>query len=246
MSFLDPVLNPLLQLPLLWVIIILSFALSLLVTIIYKLVTDQNLMKQLKDELKEFQKEMKELKSHPEKMMEVQKKAMQTNMRYMMLSMKSTLITFIPLIIIFGWMSSHLAYEPIKPGQEFSVSLNFEPGTAKQATIEAPEGITLLSNATKGIENGRAIWVMKGNEGEYLLQFDYDGRTEQKDIVITYKQEYREPIKKVKGSNLKFIEVEQKKVIVLNLFGWKLGWIGTYIIFSIIFSMLLRKVMKVY
>ena len=33
---------------------------------------------------------------------------------------------------------------------------------------------------------------------------------------------------------------------ILNIFGWQLGWLGSYIIFAIIFSMILRKVLKVY
>ena len=71
---------------------------TLLITLIYKFTTDQDLMKQLKAELKELQAEMKALKSEPEKAMEVQKRAMQTNMKYMMQSMKATLFTFIPII----------------------------------------------------------------------------------------------------------------------------------------------------
>jgi len=109
-NLLDPVLRPLLNLPIFWVVAILSTSISFIITIVYKLMTDQNLMKQLKDEMKELQNEMKELRNNPEKMMEVQKKAMQTNSKYMMQSMKSTLITFIPIILIFGWMNANIAY----------------------------------------------------------------------------------------------------------------------------------------
>ena len=103
----DPVLRPLLYLSPFWGILIISFLVSLIISVIYKYVTDQNLMKQLKAEMKEFQKEMKELRQHPEKMMEVQKKAMETNMKYMTQSFKPTLFTFIPIIIIFSWLSAH-------------------------------------------------------------------------------------------------------------------------------------------
>ncbi|MFC1769138.1 EMC3/TMCO1 family protein, partial [Nanoarchaeota archaeon] len=93
-TLLDPIFNPLLALSPLWIMLILSFLVSALITLIYKFTTDQNLMKSLKEEIKEFQNEMKELKHDPSKMMEVQKKAMQTNMKYMMQSLKSTLFTF--------------------------------------------------------------------------------------------------------------------------------------------------------
>jgi len=135
-SFLDPVLNfvlgPLLLLMPFWALLIISFVISLLIVLIYKWITDQNLMRQLKEEQKELQKQMKELKAHPEEAMKVQKQLMQTNMKYMGQSMKPTLITFIPIILIFGWLQGHLAYEPIMPGQEFSAIVNFEEGTKRK------------------------------------------------------------------------------------------------------------------
>lgn len=85
-------------------LILVCFLLTLLMTVAYKYLTDQELMKSLKQEIKDFQKEMKELKDNPSKMMEIQKKAMEKNMKYMMHSFKPMLFTFIPLIIIFGWL----------------------------------------------------------------------------------------------------------------------------------------------
>lgn len=100
-SLLNPIFGPLLKLPPLWAIIIISLVIAILITLVYKWMTDQHLMKSLKDDIKKFQKEMKELKHEPQKVMAIQKKAMQTNMKYMMHSMKPTLVTFLPIILIF-------------------------------------------------------------------------------------------------------------------------------------------------
>ena len=119
MGFMDPffdvTLGPLLVLPPIVSIFIVSFAVSLFIVLIYKWMTDQNEMKRLKDKLKDFQKEMRELKNQPDKMMAVQKEAMGVNMDYMKKTMRPTLITFIPIILIFGWLSAHFAYEPLLP-----------------------------------------------------------------------------------------------------------------------------------
>src|SRR3989344_634911 len=96
-----------------WVIVInpvfgvafVSFILTLIITLSYKYLTDQLLMKSLKDDIKILQKKLKELKDNPTKVMEVQKEAMEKNMKYMMHSLKPTIITFLPLILIFGWLS---------------------------------------------------------------------------------------------------------------------------------------------
>ena len=244
-DFLNIIFAPLLKLPILWTVIILSFLVSIIIIIITKYTTDQALMKKLKDDIKEYQKQVKGLKSEPAKAMEVQKKAMELNMKYMMHSLKPTIITFIPIILIFGWMSSTFAYESIKPNQEFSVSAFFDKDINGNAEIIVTEGIEITDEKNKKIENGKATWALKGAEGEHILEFVYNSEKQQKSILITNTEKYIEPIKKTSGA-IKSIQIDYKPRKILNLFGWKLGWLGTYIILSILFTMTLRKFMKVY
>jgi len=246
MAFLDPVLNPLLKLPILWAIILLSFIIALIISVIYKYTTNQDLMKRLKEEMKEFQKQMKELRQDPQKMMAVQKKAMETNMKYMMQSMKSTLFTFIPIIIIFGWMNAHLAYEPIKPGQDFTTTVNFNEGVKGNIELVVPEGIGIQGDAAKEITDNKVSWLLQGEEGEYLLEYKMDGSSYTRDVLITNENNYKAPIKKISDGKINTIEIGNNKMKVVNLFGWKIGWLGSYIILSIIFSMALRKLMKLH
>ncbi|MBS3098194.1 DUF4199 family protein [Candidatus Woesearchaeota archaeon] len=258
MPILDPLFNPLLQLSAFWIVFIISFVVAVLIIVIYKFTTNQDLMKQLKEEMKSLQKEMKELRAHPEKMQEVQKKAMKTNMRYMSHSMRSTLITFIPIIIIFGWMNIHIAYDPLLPGQDFTTTVVFEKGAAGGITLKVPEGVTLNGNATKYIEDSEVKWLLNGESGEYLLEYEFDNKVYIKEVLITNEQAYKPVIKGKKffggsdgnslpkDSPLKMIKTDNKPKKVLNLFGWKIGWLGAYIIFSLIFSILLRKIFKVY
>lgn len=152
MGITDPI-NNLLEFLLGWIfnfgdlisVLILSFLVTLFITIIYKYTTNQNHLKEIKQKQKQYQKEMKELKDNPQEMMKKQKEAMSLTGQYMKHSMKPMLYTFLPIIIIFGWMRGHYGSEKI-----------------------------------------------------------------------------------------------------LNLYLFKLGWLGTYIIFSIIFSTLIRKFLKVH
>ena len=243
---LDSIFDPLLNLPILWAVILLSFLISLIITVVYKYTTDQNLMKQLKDEMKEFQREIKELKKEPEKAMQVQKRSMQTNMKYMMLSMKSTLYSIIPIIIIFGWMNSNFAYDPILPGQDFITTIVFEENVDGTIELSVPEGIIIDGSARKEIKDNEVKWVISGGKGEYLLEYLFDGKKYNKEVLITEENRYKEPVKRVKGDIIKSIEIENKPKKLFNLFGWKVGWLGTYIIFSIIFSIVIRKIIKFY
>ncbi len=124
-TLLNPVFSPLLGLPALAVIVLLSLVISIIVTLIYKYMTDQTLMKDLKTRQKELQKRMKAAKKEPDKLMKMQKEAMELNMKTMKQSFKPMLLTFIPVIIIFGWLNANIAYEPIMPGQEFNATAVF-------------------------------------------------------------------------------------------------------------------------
>lgn len=245
-DFLNVVFAPLVKLPVLWTIIILSLIISLIIIIITKYTTNQTLMKNLKEEIKNHQKQIKELKNEPAKAMEIQKKAMEVNMKYMMHSLKPTLITFIPIILIFGWMSSTFAFESIKPGQEFSVAVFFEKNANGNAEIIVPEEITIMDNKLERIENSRASWKLKGSEGEHLLEFLYDNEKQQHGVLVTNGNKYLNPITKTKGA-ITSIQTDHKKLVVMPI-GYKdwFGWLGTYILFSLAFTMALRKIMKVY
>ncbi|MBD3304696.1 DUF106 domain-containing protein [Candidatus Woesearchaeota archaeon] len=252
-SFLDPALNfifgPLLSLPAFWAILIMSFLISLIIVLIYKFATNQNLMKQLKDEIKTLQKQAKELKHEPEKAMAVQKKAMQTNMKYMMQSMKATLLTFIPIIIIFGWLQGHFAFMPILPDQDFTMTLDFEDGAKGNVSVSVPEGIEVIGDKSRTVEDSQVIFGFRGKKGVYdspPVEFSFDDKEYEKEVIITSGKEYVEPVKRISDDNIESITTSNEKNVVMNLFGWKLGWLGSYIIFALVFSLALRKLMKVY
>jgi len=245
-SFLNFVFSPLMKLPPLWVIIILSLILSIVVTYVYKWMTNQILMKSMKDEMKKHQEDMKKEKDNHSKVLEIQKKAMDVNMKYMLHSMKPTLITFIPLILIFGWMTNHLAYEPIKPGMEFTTTVVFNENASGKVTLNVPEQIQLISKDTQNILNGLATWSLKGEKGEYLLEYSYQDQKFSKELLITDDYNYKKTFDIINKDGVKEVRIDNKPLKPLNLFGWQIGWLGTYIIFSLIFSIGLRKLLKIY
>src|SRR3990172_2765284 len=207
MTFLDPFFDTafgfMLNWPPLLAILILSFIISLIIVLAYKWLTDQNEMKRLKDELSTHQKKMKELKSEPEKLMKAQKEAMSVNMQYMTKSMKPTLITFIPIILIFGWMNVHFAYEPLMPNEEFSLAVNFEKEITGNVTINVPEGLEIIGDSTQLIEDKTAVFKLKGTEGEYYATLASNGQEVDKKIIITTKRKYAQVLETYKSDVFK-------------------------------------------
>jgi uncharacterized membrane protein (DUF106 family) len=233
--------------------VLLSFLITLVMTLIYKWMTNQTMMKSMKEDIKKYQKEMKDHKSNPSKVMEIQKKAMEVNMNYMKQSMKPTLVSFIPIILIFGWMNANLAYEPLMPGQDFTVSALFKNDVYGNATITVPEGFTVDSN-TKEIVNGKANWsitapALKDPSGDsYMLEFEKNGDIVAKSIIITDRQKYAEVIKTY-NTQFKSITLGNKQMKPMgniSIFGWLPGWLGVYIITSLIFSLSRRKILKLH
>jgi uncharacterized membrane protein (DUF106 family) len=229
-------------LPPFWSIAILSLFISFVINISYKFLTNQARMKELKDDIKLHQEEMKKFRDNPKKMMDIQKQAMAKNMEYMRHSFKPTLFTFLPIILIFGWMNSSFAFEPIHPGQEFIATVTLS--SPANVTIGLPDQVKLVKTDAANLST--AFTLRSDSPGEYLMSFDVGGKSYDKDVIISDKQEYANPVKTFKKDVVAKIEVNSDKLIAWNLFGWKLGWLGTYIIFSLVFSMGLRKLMKLY
>jgi len=250
-DFLTPIFKPLLALGPFWAILIISLLISVIITLVYKWVTDQKLMKSLKDEQKDMQKKIKSLKDNPPEMMKVQKEAMKKNMAYMKHSFKPTLITILPIIVIFGWMAAHLAFEPIYPGETYSITAMFEKGTTGQAELIPDKNTELLSDAVQDI-NSEVTWKMKSKtEGTHILEVKHGDQSHTKKVLITKELiDYEEPFTLFEHSELTQIKINYNKLKPLgpdfSIFGWQPGWLGLYIIFSLVFSMGLRKILKIY
>ena len=255
----DPIFSPLLNWSPLVGIVVIALIITIIVTGAYWKFTDQAKMKILKQEQKDFQKRMKELREHPEQMMKVQKEAMSKNMEYMKHSMKPTLITMLPILLIFGWMSGAIAFEPIYPGESFVVSAQFAEGISGTTVLDliesgdiGSEGLAFAnSEASQEIDSeGMATWRLRAAaEGLYDFDVVLDAGEaeirESKDVLITTDLDYSEQIAVFSNSDIEQISIGYEKLRPLGsfaIFGWQPGWLAIYIVLSLIFSLSLRRI----
>ncbi|MAF35973.1 hypothetical protein CL622_02540 [archaeon] len=91
-----------------------SFVLTLLSTLAYKFLTDQQALRRLRGEAKDLQKKMKELKDNPDKVMALQKESLEKTVEQMKHSFKPMLFTIVPFILIFNWL--RLTFEGVEIG----------------------------------------------------------------------------------------------------------------------------------
>lgn len=241
-----------------------ALLMSVISILAYKLVTDQKKMKSIQEQQKQIRVDMKKYKDNPEKVMRLQKTAMQLSMEIMPQTFKSMMVTIIPMLLIFNWLGSTFAYEAINPGEVFSVTVEFEKSAFGDIELFSSKGVENLSPGLQQITGNAVTWELKGDEGQHNLEYKYGEETYKQEVVISEGKDYINPkLEKVRKifflvpigdgipeeSNIKSITTELQPVKPLgsfSIFGWKPGWLGVYIISSFIFSMLLRKVFKVY
>ena len=255
MTFLDTIFNPVF-LPLLHFnvfvgIIVLSGLITLVVTLGYKYFSNQDEMKRMKERQKEFQAQMKALRDKPEEMMKVQKEAMSVNFEYMKHSFKPMLITMLPVLIIFSWMAGHLSFEPIYPGESYTVTAVFKEGLVGNATIMVGEGTDVLNGKAQTIAEGKATWSLRNmKEGMYPITVKQGTVEQSRNVLVSKELKIEDAVKIFEHSDIEQINVNYAKLRPLGdkavLFGWYPGWLAWYLVFSIVFSIGLRKVMKVY
>ncbi|MBR9692398.1 DUF106 domain-containing protein [Candidatus Woesearchaeota archaeon] len=246
-NLLDPIFGPLLNLEPFFAIFLIAFVITIGITIIYKYATDQERMKELKKKIKGFQDKMKKEKDNPEKVMKLQKEAMQYNMEMMKHSFKPTLYTFLPIIIIFGWLNAHMAYYGLPPGEEFELTAMFQEGVDTATITVIPEGVA-VNQDTQPVIDGKATWMLNGPAGTYKATIDSGTDFVEKKFIITAERRYEAPLQTYKDSSVMSVSLSNAAVKPLGsitLFGWRPGWLGTYILLSIALSIVSRKILGV-
>ncbi|HDP74112.1 MAG TPA: DUF106 domain-containing protein [Candidatus Woesearchaeota archaeon] len=239
--------------PLLFIMLV-SLLISLLTNIVTKYLTDQKEMKRLKEEISAIQKEMRAVQSkEPENAMKLQKKAMSLNFAYTKHTFKATFYTFIPLILLFGWLSFTLAYQPAVPGEQVSIDLF----TAQPIEISVSEGLSLNSVGIAEVQRGFWLWksthevtrinITPLEEGEHFIFVSEDECSSNISIIssrlITEKQDSSKLPKEPCTNSEISINYKPNRIFFLGI---NMRWIWVFIIFSMLFSTILKKALKVY
>jgi uncharacterized membrane protein (DUF106 family) len=248
-----PIFGWMLNIPPIVAIITLAVTLGLISTLLQKYLTNQAKMRRLRDDTKKYQEQMKKLKKDPEQMMKVQQKILPIQMELMKESFKPLLVSMIPFLLVFFWLSNHFAFHQIEPNEPFAISATFEEGVQGNVELSATPELA-IEKPQQQIQDGKASWIARGTAGTYDLTLTFRDSTviapAKRPLIISEERLYETPQMPAPNGH-KFVtsfNVENQRLIPipgLNLFGWHPGWIFYYIIFSIPISLLLKKLLKV-
>ncbi len=242
-TILDPVLGWSLALPLWLAILILSFAISLVITLVYRFATDQDEMKRLKEKTKKYQKQMREHRDDTKKLAKIQKEAMSVNMTYMGKSLKPTLYTMIPLLFVFLWMNSAFALDIVEEDEPVFVTAFMQLPDRVRIDTE----LSVSGEQIKETVERQVSWSVSGPPGVHTVFFESsDGERVSHDVIIGDRP--ADPVLAHSGVFLR-TEVGYQKATPFgefSVFGYNPGWLFTYILFSIVFSIGLRKLLRIH
>jgi len=90
-------------------IILLSFIVSLFITIVNYFMLDKEKMKEIKERQKSLRAEIKKNKDNPEKIMELNKRMMEDMPEQLKHSFKPMIVTLIPLLILLNYLRATFA-----------------------------------------------------------------------------------------------------------------------------------------
>ncbi len=250
------VLGILIEIPRILSLAILGFVVALFTTLAQKFFTNQKLLKAIKDEMKELREQIKSTddKDHAATL---NKQVMDKSFKQMQQSMRSIFVTFIPLIFLFGWLNANLTYFGLEAG-EFTTTVTFENGATGTIQLDSGE-LTLLSEATQAVAD-EVQWKLEGPPGEYTLEYIYGNEVYAMEVLLGDPHRYMDADFR-KGGFLSFretipgesainrIDIDLERVHPFGgfaVFGWMPGVLTAYIVFTIIASALLRKLLNVH
>ena len=94
-------------------IVILSFLVTLFITVVTYFMTDRERMKEIKAKQKALRLEIKKHRDNPQRMMELNKQMMEDMPEQMKHSFKPMIVTIVPLLILFSWLRGTFAESAI-------------------------------------------------------------------------------------------------------------------------------------
>ena len=111
---LDPSLGKLLDWNVTIGLLIITGVLNFLTTLLHKKVTDQDLLKRIKEEQKLVQEEMKLYRQNPDKSLELSKKSAELAMKTMPITMRPVIYTTVPFILLIRWFGDYFKDHQVK------------------------------------------------------------------------------------------------------------------------------------
>jgi len=210
-------------------IAIIGSGLAMLTIIINKLLVNEKFVDEAREKMKNLQKELKGLDVKSKEFKEKQEEILNLNMAIMKEQFKPMFITFLPYIIAFYFLPGMFAYSPIDVNSTVHLDA-FGVGKLQIDCLGLNQSIEKKFSDDFVVKSENCTAIVNGNEYELNL-------IGKKNIV------------NLDVSDIKIKITPPKRIYInlpfsLPLIGDKIGWLGTFIIFSFLTSTIANKLLR--
>jgi hypothetical protein len=243
---------------------LISFLTSLLMLIFFRLFSNQEGIRKVKNKIKAHLLELRLFKDSLSLSLRAQGIILRYNFKYIGYSAKPLLVMFIPIVLILIQLNLWFGYQALSPGQETIVKVKLVKGQNPLSVNLSLDSSSLnVETLPLRIEGEREIdWRVKAREnGSHNLTLTVGGQKVSKRAIVGQK-----PLVKISQAKVRrnFIaelfnpgepplagNLPLKSIEVLypsrnmNLFGWHLHWLIVYFALSIIFGFAFKGIFKV-
>jgi uncharacterized membrane protein (DUF106 family) len=260
LSIMDALLGWTLVLPRDLVLAMLALGTALLMVLIRKYTTNQNLLRRCADDKKRLRELKREAKATGDKDTLRRLRAL-TNLvtqKAIAQEWKPLLLSLLPVIMLTTWMWQRLAFIPPRAGEACVLRAKFPLSAAGHLAHVAPvDGVRMTGSWVKAIQADKqqnadaanAEWTFVGDPGSHVLTVRYEGRSYEHPVQVGARN-YDEPIRE-HDQRLLSSEIQLRPV---KLFGVVPGidnigiapWMVAYLIIAIISVPLLKRVLRIY
>jgi hypothetical protein len=242
-----------------------SLLTGLLMLFIFRLTSNQEGIRKVKDRIKAHLLELRLFKDNMSVTMTAQGRILRANLRYIGYSARPMLVMMVPLVLILIQLNLWFGYEPLRPGESAIVKVKLEGSRNPidlDAALEPPSGVVVETPPLRVEEEKEIDWRIRAESpGIHELTVKLEGQSLAKSVVIgAAGWERISPVKVRRGFLEELINPGEKPLPAgtpvrsievlypskrLEVLGLRLHWLVAYFALSILFGFALKRPLKI-
>ena len=254
----DVVFLPLRAFPPVWAMLAISCLTGLLMLWVFKLVSNQDAIKTVKDRIKGNLLAVRIYQHDIGVVLRSQGKILQHTLTYMKHSLFPMLVMIVPVVLIIVQLNLWFSVQPLEVGKATLLKLKVRDSSSVQqdVRIEVPGGVSVETPPVRIPGESEIAWRVRGStEGLYTLTVHLGEDSVEKQVVIGTNWGPVSAVRTGKGpmqfllypaenpipseSPIESIEVNYPP-LPLSVFGWEVHWLVLFFVLSVGFGFLLK------
>ena len=247
----------------LWPMLFISLVAGIVMLWIFGKVSNQAAIKRIRDRIRGNLIGVRLFQDDIGVLLRLQGTILRDTLRYMKHSMVPMVVMLVPVLLIMIQLNLRFAVRPLAPGETavFKVRVRDASALREGVALEAPEGVTIETPATRIPSEREVDWRIRADEpGRHAMKVRYRGEVAEKEVVVGGGWRSVSPLRTGAGiiDNLLYPGerplaasgmVESITVnypdLEIKVFGFDIHWLVLFFVLSIVFGFAFKGVLGV-